>query len=134
MKGKGSITKEEALRLFEADMPDYIKRAESFTNYEYIYNKKTKERPRGGRLGGLTFSDHSNELQKHIISATFRGSWGDSPKTRKLLSEGRYEEAAKEFLNNDGYRNAVANGRRGIRKRMEDVAKAIRDEAKRKRS
>lgn len=134
MKGKGSITKEEALRLFEADMPDYIKRAESFTNYEYIYNKETKQRPRGGRLGGLTFSDHSNELQKHIISATFRGSWGDSPKTRKLLSEGRYEEAAKEFLNNDEYRNAVANGRRGIRKRMEDVAKAIRDEAKRKRS
>ena len=134
MKGKGSITKEEALRLFEADMPDYIKRAESFTNYEYIYNKKTKQRPRGGRLGGLTFSDHSNELQKYIISATFRGSWGDSPKARKLLSEGRYEEAAKEFLNNDGYRNAVANGRRGIRKRMEDVAKAIRDEAKRKRS
>ena len=134
MKGKGSITKEEALRLFETDVPDYIKRAREFTNHEYIYNKKTQQRPKGGKLGGLTFDDHSDELQKYIISTTFRGSWGKSPKTRRLLSEGKYEEAAKEFLNNDEYRTAVEDGRRGIRKRMEDVAKAIRDEAKRKRS
>ena len=47
-------------------------------------------------------------------------------KTKRLINEGKYEEAADEFLNNDEYKNAVARGRRGIRARMEKTAEAIK--------
>ena len=109
MKGKGKLTKEEAQKLFQEDLPDYIKTAKKLT--------------------GDKFDTYSHNLRKNIISATYRGSWGQSPTARKLLAEGKFEEAATEFLNNDEYRNAVKLKRAGIRPRMEAVAKAIRDEA-----
>ncbi|MAG37993.1 hypothetical protein CMI45_01230 [Candidatus Pacearchaeota archaeon] len=112
LSGHGSITKDEAQKLFRSDMPDYIDRARTLT--------------------GDRFSSYSTNLKKNIVSATYRGSWGYSPKTRRLLSEGRYEEAAIEFLNSDEYRNAINLGRRGIIKRMDAVAKAIREEGKKK--
>jgi hypothetical protein len=108
--GNGRIDKDEANRLFEEDMPDYIDRAHSLT--------------------GDKFSSYSVNLQKNIVSATYRGSWGYSPKTRRLLSEGKYEEAAVEFLNSDEYRDADKLGRPGIRERMEAVSDAIRLEAR----
>tara|TARA_Y100000310_G_scaffold333034_1_gene409765 strand:+ start:186 stop:1046 length:861 start_codon:yes stop_codon:yes gene_type:complete len=107
--GRGEIDEDEAQLLFEKDMPDYIKRARKLT--------------------GDKFDSYSKNLQKNIISATFRGSWGYSPKTRRLLSEGKYKEAAMEFLNSDEYRNAKELGRPGIIPRMEAVADAIRQEA-----
>ena len=80
-------------------------------------------------MTGKKFDSYSKNLQKNIISATFRGSWGYSPKARRLLSEGKYEEAAMEFLNSDEYRDAEELGRPGIVPRMEAVADAIRKEA-----
>lgn len=118
MAGKGTLTKEEAFRLFEKDIPTYIERAKKFTDaYE-----------------GLKFEDHTEELQVQLISATYRGSWGLSPKARRLLSQGKYEEAANEFLNNKEYRDAATDSRiTGIRARMEKVANAIRTEGERKK-
>jgi hypothetical protein len=107
--GTGTLTQEEAQKLFQEDLPDYIKQAKKLT--------------------GDKFETYSNNLRKNLISATYRGSWGQSPKARKLLTEGKFEESATEFLNNDEYRNAVKLNRAGIRPRMEAVAKAIRDEA-----
>ena len=108
LSGQGSINKDEAQKLFESDVPDYLQKAIDLT--------------------GDRFDSYSLNLQKNIVSATYRGSWGYSPKARGLLSEGRYQEAATEFLNSDEYRDAVKLGRRGIRKRMESVADAIRQE------
>ena len=110
--GIGTLTQEEAQKLFQEDLPDYIKQAKKLT--------------------GDKFDGYSNNLRKNLISATYRGSWGQSPTARKLLSEGKFEEAATEFLNNDEYRNAVKLNRAGIRPRMEAVAKAIRDEGTKK--
>jgi len=109
-RGEGQITKEEAQTLFRIDLPNYIDKTKSLT--------------------GEKFDSYSTNLKKNLISATYRGSWGYSPKTRRLLSEGRYEEAAQEFLNSDEYRNAEQLGRRGIIRRMDAVAKAIREEGK----
>lgn len=118
MAGKGTLTKEEAFLLFEKDIPTYIERAKKFTN----------------KHGRLKFEDHTEELQIQLISATYRGSWGKSPKARKYLSEGKYEEAAKEFLDNKEYKDAATDPRIfGIRARMEKVAEAIRTEPERKR-
>ena len=75
------------------------------------------------------FSKFSNELQLALFSEYYRGSVMQSPKTVKLINEGRFSEAAAEFLDNDEYRNAVDRGRRGIRKRMKKVFNLLKRES-----
>ena len=75
------------------------------------------------------FSRFSNELQLALFSEYYRGSIRQSPKTVKLINEGKFAEAAAEFLDNDEYRNAVDRGRRGIRKRMKRVFNLLRRES-----
>jgi GH24 family phage-related lysozyme (muramidase) len=63
------------------------------------------------------------EARKHLLGSWFRGSLSGSPKTISLLNDGKFNEASKEFLNNDEYRTTSLGG---VRKRMDDTAKAIR--------
>ena len=56
-----------------------------------------------------------------MFSEYFRGSIRQSPKTVKLINQGRYQEAAGEFLDNDEYRDAEKRGRPGIKVRMKKV-------------
>ncbi len=72
------------------------------------------------------FNSYPLEVQVALFSEYYRGSIGQSPKTIKLLNEKKYREAAIEFLNNKEYKNAVELGKPGIRKRMEEVSKAIK--------
>lgn len=72
------------------------------------------------------FDNLSPEIQAPLIGEWFRGSLVQSGKTRNLINKGNYAAAAKEFLNNDEYKNAVKRGRSGIRARMEEAADAIR--------
>lgn len=72
-------------------------------------------------------SNYPLEIQGPLVSEWFRGSLVQSPKTRKLIKAGKFEEASKEFLNNDEYKNAKKRGRSGIRGRMEETALAIRN-------
>jgi len=74
------------------------------------------------------FSKFSSELQLALFSEYFRGSVRQSPKAVKLINEGKFREAAAEFLDNDEYRDAVDRGRRGIRKRMKRVYNLLRRE------
>ena len=71
------------------------------------------------------FSTFPESLQDAIFSEHYRGSIMQSPKTRRLINEGKYREAAKEFLDNDQYRTAEADGIPGIRPRMERVSEAL---------
>ena len=64
------------------------------------------------------FPNLSKPLQIALFSEYYRGSVRQSPKTVALINQGKYQEAAAEFLNNDEYRNAVQRKRRGIRNRM----------------
>lgn len=59
--------------------------------------------------------------------SAFRGGITGSKNTVDFINEGKFEEASKEFLNHNGYRNAVKTGRPGIRKRMEAVSNALRN-------
>lgn len=73
------------------------------------------------------YDDLPQELRAELVQATYRGDLGGSPKAVKLINEGNYREAAKEFLNNQDYRDELAKesrtGRKsGIAKRMQDVA------------
>ena len=67
------------------------------------------------------FANLPQTLQIALFSEYYRGSIRQSPKTVKLINQGRYQEAAGEFLDNDEYRDAEERGRRGIRARMKKV-------------
>jgi len=73
------------------------------------------------------FNSYPAEVQQHIASSYYRGTLtpSHSPKTRKLINAGKFEEAAVELLDNDEYKNAKKNNRAGIRERMEDTAAAL---------
>lgn len=71
------------------------------------------------------FNSFSDELRTALFGEWYRGSLVQSKKTRRLINDKKYADAAKEFLNNDEYKNAVKNGRAGIRPRMEKVAEEL---------
>lgn len=71
------------------------------------------------------FDDMPLEARQNMFGSWYRGSLSGSPKTIKLINEGKYEEASKEFLDNDEYKNKETAP--GIKKRMEATAKAIRE-------
>ena len=62
--------------------------------------------------------------RKHLLGSWFRGGLAGSPNTIALINEGKYKEAAKEFLDNDEYRDKKTLP--GVKKRMRATAKAIR--------
>lgn len=68
------------------------------------------------------------EAQAAIVSMAYRGDWG--PDTRKLLSAGKWNQAAQEYLNHDNYRAGLkknaTNAEKAIAQRMYRNAQAIR--------
>ena len=108
--GRGTLTEEEARALFIEDLHVYINRATDF-------------------FPG--FENFSDDLKVQMVSSTYRGSMGQSPRTRELINQGDFAGAADEFLDNNEYRNAVARGRPGIRPRMEEVSRVLRAEGER---
>jgi len=62
------------------------------------------------------------EARKHLLGSWFRGSLSGSPKTISLLNDKKYDEASKEFLNNDEYRTTTLGG---VKKRMKATSRAI---------
>ncbi|RKY55398.1 MAG: hypothetical protein DRP93_03395, partial [Candidatus Neomarinimicrobiota bacterium] len=106
---KDGLTDDEAEKIFQIDKREHLDRAKKMI-------------PKYDTL--------SVNLQDQLMFATYRGSLGGSPAARKLINDGEYEKAADEFLNNAEYRKAKAENT-GVAKRMEDVAQALRDEARR---
>jgi GH24 family phage-related lysozyme (muramidase) len=77
------------------------------------------------------YDNLSPELQVEIAQGWFRGDISGSPKTIALINEGKFEEAASEFLDNEEYRTAEEQGKPGIISRMEAISAALRAEARR---
>lgn len=70
------------------------------------------------------FDNLDVDTQAQLVSAMYRGDLGQSPKARALFNQGKYAEAADEFLNNDEYRTTQHPA---IQRRMERVADAMRN-------
>lgn len=68
------------------------------------------------------FSRYPEFIQGEILQAEYRGDWGHSPKTTKLIKERKFTPAAHEFLDSAEYRE----GNIGISRRMEAVSLALR--------
>lgn len=72
------------------------------------------------------FDDLSDDLRVEIAQSWFRGGISGSPKTIKLINEGKFDEAAVEFLDNEEYRTTELGG---VKTRMEALADALKKEA-----
>ena len=62
------------------------------------------------------------EVQAPLYASWYRGMLSDSPKAIELINQGKYKEAADEFLDAKDYRQ----GSEGVKRRMERVADALR--------
>jgi GH24 family phage-related lysozyme (muramidase) len=69
---------------------------------------------------GSVFNTYSDNLKIAILDGFFRGDLSGSPKAIKLLKQKQFKEAAKEYLNNNEYRQSKAanSTSKGVYKRM----------------
>ena len=78
------------------------------------------------------FDELSGPLQIEIVQSWFRGGIAGSPNTIRLINEGKFDEAAEEFLDHDEYEEAKRlgkkSGKRGIVARMEGLSKELKRE------
>jgi len=71
------------------------------------------------------FDSFPASAQTAIFGEFYRGSIGGSPNTVRLINEGKFGEASKEFLKNTEYRDRVKLNRPGIGPRMERVSSEL---------
>tara|TARA_Y100001973_G_scaffold106630_2_gene185948 strand:- start:1174 stop:1776 length:603 start_codon:yes stop_codon:yes gene_type:complete len=64
------------------------------------------------------FNSYNTELKGAIFDGIYRGDLSGSPKTMRLINEGKFALAAKEYLDHDGYRESLEEDT-GIHERME---------------
>ena len=102
---------------------------------EYDIDRKLK---RSKRLFPKMESMSAN-LQGAVLDGVYRGDLSASPNTIKLINQGKYKEAAKEYIRHEGYRSSKRGYNkkgekvaRGIYMRMDRNAKALADEANKK--
>lgn len=78
-----------------------------------------------------SYDDLPDLVKAELAQAAYRTDLQQSPEFRKLFNAGKYEEAAKEFLDNKDYRDSLVRNSRGedhgVARRMEAVANAVRE-------
>lgn len=79
-----SLTKEQALKLFDADYDEHL-------------NKTVKMFP--------NLHTYPSDVQSVLVSGVYRGHVSDSPTFRKHFNAGNHDAALKEFLNRKEYTN-----------------------------
>ena len=108
-----------------------VKQGQSLTQKEAeaLLVKDINQRLPAVRNNISVFDNLSSNLKVQIAQSWFRGGIAGSPSTIRLINQGKFSEAADEFLDNDEYRNAAQRGRRGVIARMDGLANALRAEA-----
>lgn len=113
--GVGATKEYMGKNFFTEVLPTFISRAE----------KTTKN-----------FSSLPEYVQSHIVSMAYRGDWG--PKTKKLLKEGRWEEAANEYLDHGNYKKGTEKDatkeEKAVAARMKRNADALKKYAQEKKA
>ena len=114
----GELTHPQARKLFDADYQEHLDRT-----IKFIPN----------------LHEHPPDVQAVLVSGTYRGHVGDSPKFRKLFNSAQehaeplqrsatMHQAAKEFLDRDDYNHPDPNAR-GVVKRLDRDANILRNYA-----
>lgn len=110
--------------------PD-VKKGQKLTKKEALdlLKKDINDRLPSIRKAIPSFDSFSDDLKVEIAQSWFRGGISGSPKTLDLINQGKFKEAASEFLDNEEYRTAKERGRAGVIPRMEAVSTALEEEA-----
>tara|TARA_R110001599_G_scaffold111680_2_gene276203 strand:+ start:2423 stop:3919 length:1497 start_codon:yes stop_codon:yes gene_type:complete len=103
VKTGDTITEEQAERLLDKDLKE-----------KYALAKRLMPK----------FDTFPAPVQQQVLSSVYRGSLSGSPKTIKLINDGKFSEAAEEFLDNNEYRKSVEE-ETGVAPRMRAVASAL---------
>ena len=93
-----------------------------------LLRKDLKKRMPKIRSKIKNFDRLSQELQVEIAQSWFRGGIAGSPKTIRLINEGKFQEASEEFLDNNEYRTTNL---RGVKRRMKGLSDTLAKEANR---
>lgn len=64
------------------------------------------------------YDRYPDYVKAALLDGVYRGDLSGSPRTRSLINNGKWEQAAKEYLNHKEYRKAKATGS-GVASRME---------------
>ena len=113
LKGENfkGYTEEDYMRLFEEkDLPEHLDRTKKLIK---------------------NFDAMPVSLKEELVASTFRGDLGGSPTSVRLINEGKFIQASKEFLDNDDYRDAKKWEKRkgkpnGVAVRMENLSKELK--------
>lgn len=97
------LTEEQVIALFKKDMAAKLKSAHA------LFPK---------------FDSYPSYLKVRLLDGIFRGDISGSPNAIKLINAGKWEQAAKEFLDNEEYKDAVKKGY-GTGPRMKKIADAF---------
>lgn len=120
-----------------------IQKGEDFRNYkkedfQKLFNEKDLPKYLNRTRNIIKdFDKFPAPVKEEMLASVFRGDLSGSPKTLKLINEGKYDLAAIEFLNNDEYRQAKdwekkKNKRHGVAVRMENLSKELNNLNRRK--
>ena len=101
MSGRTPISREQAKTLFERDLRKHLAKTESIF-------------PR--------LAEYPPSVQEALVDGVFRGDLSGSPNTIALIHEGKWAEAAKEYLN---HREFLTTKLSGVVDRMRENAKRI---------
>ena len=69
------------------------------------------------------FDNYPEDLQRELVSETFRGLIGKSPKTRKLINEGRFTNAVEEYMDSKDYEEVTQE--KNLRPRIKFLLEAL---------
>ena len=115
LAGRVGLTDEQIKVLFTHDSAVHLKRAKNLFR---------------------DFDSWPAELQAAIVSGVYRGDLSGSPKAIALINQGKWAEAAVEYLDHEEYLNtkrAIERGENpsnaGIVRRMEENAQRFKDQA-----
>jgi len=103
ISGKQKLTNGQAIQLFKTDLEEHIDRA---------------------RQSVPGFDKLPQYVKNAIVDGFFRGDLSGSPKTLKLINQGKWEAAAAEYLNNVEYKQAKKK-KTGVATRMDENYRAF---------
>lgn len=93
----GDLSSDQTSKLFDSDYQEHL-------------NRTIKLIP--------NLHEHPPDVQAVLVSGTYRGHIGDSPKFRNLFNTNQYDLAASEFLNRREYKNPNPKAP-GVKTRLE---------------
>ena len=91
---------------------------------EQLFNIDVKSKINSAQRNIPEFNSYPQYIRNAIVDGFFRGDLSGSKGTLSLINQGKFKEAAKEYLNHAGYKKSKADGT-GVAGRMERNAAAF---------